>query len=422
LESSDRRISLYLHVPFCTDKCLYCDFYSVPRHSVTRELQAKVVTETVRQAHAFLELLPGGPRIATIFMGGGTPSSLPRDLLRELLEPFSHARCDEWTVEANPESLDDEFLDICASSGATRLSVGVQSLRDDQLALLRRPATRRATLAALERAARRWNGELSVDYITGIPRQTTRQVTEDIEILKEFGPGHFSLYQLTVEPGTGLAAQADQGTIELNSPDQDEELWFAGKGALEGAGFRNYEISNFCLPGKECQHNIRYWRMEPYIGAGPAAVSTLPSEPFAGVLGEGAVSVAGSPVLRFSNPHDIQAFIGDPRRHWAMEVEEIAPRDFLLETLMMGLRLQEGIRCDSFEARFGRTFESVFPALWDAWVEKGMAVPHTAPGWGEASGGALRLSDRGRLLLDGLLKELAERLPSLDGLAVRWPY
>ena len=286
MESSDPGISLYVHVPFCADKCLYCDFYSVPRHSVPYELQTAVVRETIRQARVFLALLPRGARPRTIFMGGGTPSALPRDLLRELLDAFKDAGGSEWTLEANPESLDDAFLDICRASGATRLSVGIQSLQDEQLRLLKRPATRRVTLEALQRVARRWKGELSVDYITGIPRQTVRQVSEDLAILKEFGPGHFSLYQLTCEPETELAGLVAQGRIELNAPDLDEELWFTGKETLEASGFSHYEISNFCLPGKECRHNLRYWRMEPYLGVGPAAVSTLPALPFARVLSE----------------------------------------------------------------------------------------------------------------------------------------
>ena len=415
MESSDPGISLYLHVPFCADKCLYCDFYSVPCHTVSPELQMQVVRETLRQAGAFLELRPPGARIETLFMGGGTPSALPRDLLGELLGAFRDAHCSEWTIEANPESLDDSFLDICNSSGATRLSVGIQSLREDQLRLLKRPATRRDTLAALELVARRWKGDLSVDYITGIPLQTTRDVTEDIGILRDFGPTHFSLYQLTSEPGTELAAMVEEGRITLNTPDRDEELWFAGKEALEAAGFRHYEISNFCLPGKECRHNLRYWLLEPYLGVGPAAVSTLPAEPFSRALGGFPAGGTRSTVLRFSNPHDIHAFTRDPAGYWGMKVEEVAPKDFLLETLMMGLRLRAGIPHAVFERRFSATFDGLFPGLWDSWVDRGLAAPAQS---------SLHLKDSGRMILDRLLGDVVERLGSLDPgrLSVHWPY
>jgi oxygen-independent coproporphyrinogen-3 oxidase len=348
-------------------------------------------------------------------MGGGTPSALPRDLLRELLDAFKDAGGSEWTLEANPESLDDAFLDICGASGATRLSVGIQSLRDEQLRLLKRPATRRVTLEALQRVARRWKGGLSVDYITGIPRQTVRQVAEDLAILKEFGPGHFSLYQLTCEPETELAGLVAQGRIQLNAPELDEELWFTGKEALEASGFSHYEISNFCLPGKECRHNLRYWRMELYLGVGPAAVSTLPALPFARALGERDATAQAGTVLRISNPRDIHAFTEDAEGRWGVSVERIAPKDFLLENLMMGLRLAQGISLSVFKARFGTGFDELYPTLWDSWVQRGLAEPQVS---------ALRLSERGRLVLDALLGELVERpvAPAVGRLTLRWPY
>jgi oxygen-independent coproporphyrinogen-3 oxidase len=414
LANSDSGISLYVHVPFCADKCLYCDFYSVPCHTVSRELQTRVVQETIRQAKAFLDALPTGAPIPTIFMGGGTPSSLPRELLAELLQPFRFPSCTEWTIEANPESLDESFLDICHSVGATRISVGVQSLRDEQLRLLKRPATRTDTLRALELMARKWRGDLSVDYIAGIPMQTPRQVREDIAVLRDFGPSHFSLYQLTCEPDTELAAMVEQGRIELNPPDRDEELWFAGKEALQDAGYEHYEISNFCLPGKECLHNLRYWRMEPYLGVGPGAVSTLPARPFGSVLQERDRSVFQDLVLRLSNPRDIQAFIEDANGQWGMTEEVVEPADFLLENLMMGLRLARGISLAVFEKRFGRSFDAVFPGLWSTWVARGFAEPQQS---------SLRLSAGGRLVLDALLGEIVERLttPAVAGLAICWP-
>jgi oxygen-independent coproporphyrinogen III oxidase len=407
LGSSERGLSVYLHVPFCADKCLYCDFYSVPRDSVSRALQEKVVDETIRQAKALLALAPAEP-IRTVFFGGGTPSALPLDLLRRLLAVFQGMSGDEWTLEANPESIDEAFLDLCASAGVTRLSIGVQTLDDGQLRLLRRPATRAETLACLELVARRWRGELSVDYIAGIPGQASRQVAEDIALLRGFGPRHFSLYQLTMEEGTPLAGLVSAGRLAMNPPELDEELWFAGKEALEGAGFRHYEVSNFCQPGKECLHNVRYWLMEPYLGVGPAAVSTLPAEPFRTI----APGVRGT-VLRLSNPRDIHAFTEKPR--WGMEAEEVGPREFLLEVLMMGLRLADGIPRALFAGRFGASVEELLPGLWEGWVGQGMAEP---------GGSSLRLTERGRLVLDGLLSVAAERIQGIpEGqLALRWPY
>ena len=414
MANPDPVFSLYIHVPFCADKCLYCDFYSVPRHTVSQELQAAVIEETVRQARHFLQSAGPDPRIPTIFMGGGTPSSLPPMAAARLLESFRDTGCIEWTVEANPESLDGTFLEHCHSSGVTRLSVGVQSLRDDQLRLLKRPATRADTLTALSLVQRSWKGELNLDFIAGIPHQTPREVREDLDVLKGMKPSHVSLYQLTYEPGTELALQVKEGRITRNPAECDEALWFAGKESLEQGGYENYEISNVCLPGRECRHNLRYWHMEPYIGVGPGAVSTLPAAPFAALLGRQELIDEPGAVLRLSNPKDLHAFLGGPDRLWGMEVEIVRPRGFLLENLMMGFRLAEGIQQSMLKDRFGWSFNQLFPGLWDRWVARGLASPPD---------GSLKLTERGRLFLDALLGQVMENCaaPGMPDLLLQWP-
>ena len=414
MANPDPVLSLYVHVPFCADKCLYCDFYSVARHTVTEELEAAVVEETVRQARYFLQGVGPDPRIPTIFMGGGTPSSLPPVVAAKLLDVFHDTGCIEWTVEANPESLDEAFLDHCHSSGVTRLSAGVQSLHDDQLRLLKRPATRADTLTALRLVQDKWKGDLNLDFIAGIPRQTPREVREDLAVLKGMKPSHVSLYQLTCEPGTELALLVKEGRIALNTAERDEELWFAGKESLEQGGYEHYEISNFCLPGMECRHNLRYWHMEPYLGVGPGAVSTLPAAPFAALLLKQELASEPDAVLRLSNPKDLHAFLGGPDRLWGMNVEIVQPRDFLLENLMMGLRLAEGIQQSVLKDRFGWSFNQIFPGLWDRWVTRGLALPPDA---------RLKLTERGRCVLDALLGQIVENLaiPEMPDLLLRWP-
>ena len=414
MANSDPVFSLYVHVPFCADKCLYCDFYSVARHTVTEELQAAVVEETVRQARYFLQGLGPHPRIPTIFMGGGTPSSLSQPVAERLLRSFRETGCIEWTVEANPESLDKIFLDRCQTSGVTRLSVGVQSLRDDQLRLLKRPATRADTLTALGLVQRNWKGELNLDFIAGIPRQTVREVREDLAVLMGMGSSHVSLYQLTCEPGTELSLLAKEGKIALNPADLDEALWFAGKESLEQGGYENYEISNFSLPGRQCRHNLRYWHMEPYLGVGPGAVSTLPAAPFAALLGKQELMNEPGAVLRLSNPKDLHAYLGGPDRLWGMDVEIVPPRDFLLENLMMGFRLAEGIQQSMLEDRFGWSFNQLFPGLWDRWAARELASPQD---------GRLKLTERGRCVLDALLGQIVENLaaPGMPELLLNWP-
>jgi oxygen-independent coproporphyrinogen-3 oxidase len=275
----------------------------------------------------------------------------------------------------------------------------------------------------------RWSRDLSLDFIAGIPGQSAADVRADLSVLDILPASHASLYSLTLEPGTGLFEQVQQGGIAMNEPERDEELWFAGKDELEQRGFENYEISNFCLPGKASKHNLRYWNLEPYLGVGPGAVSTLPAQYVREVFEAHGKAVSGlgeHAVCRLSNPESVEGFLAGREKAWGMEVEGIQPRDFLVENLMMGLRLAAGIPADRLERRFGRSFEELFPGLWQRWVERGLAQPAEHP---VVSHSRLRLSEPGRLILNSLMAEVADRvrdpalgaLAALPALEVRWP-
>ena len=395
MEGPDSSLSLYVHVPFCVDKCLYCDFYSVPRHTVPPSVQEEVIRQTIAQARFFFDAMGFDLPVQTVFMGGGTPSTLSRPVLRSLLAAFDHGAVEEWTVEANPESVDAEFLDACAEAGVTRISAGIQTTSDMHLRLLRRPGTRRQIEHALWLLGRRWAADVNLDFIAGIPGQTPDEVRADLSLLDDLPASHVSLYSLTYEPETQLARLVDEGEIRRNSEEMDEELWFAGSDELARRGFRQYEISNFSRPGKECRHNIRYWRIEPYLGAGPAAVSTLPAAALARALARPDLAGLKLP-LRVTNPKDIGSFLHGRDQLWGMQTELVDPEDFLLETLMMGLRLEDGIPSALLERRFGSPFERLFPGLWESWSARGLALP---------PGEKLSFTATGRMFLDGLLTE-----------------
>jgi oxygen-independent coproporphyrinogen III oxidase len=373
-----------------------------------------VVEETIKQARHFLDSAGSDVGVETLFFGGGTPSCLPPPERELLMRAFTDLHCREWTIESNPETLDESFLETCVRAGVTRLSVGIQSLNTRHLEVLRRHATRDHALAAIGLLRRRWGGQLNLDFITGIPGQTVSDVLDDLSVLGDSWPDHVSLYQLTVEPGTPLERMVDDGSLRLNRGEQDEELWLAGREELIRRGYQQYEVSNFCRPGKECSHNLRYWRIEPYIGAGPGAVSTLPTAWAARASSRPELAETGSPVVRFSAPKDIRAFLKGEGHFWGIETEVISPADFVLECVMMGLRLSGGIQESTLHARFGHGFSDLFPGLWEGWVFRGLALP---------ADGALRLSEPGLLLLDRLLGELFEqrRKSFLDDLHVKWP-
>jgi oxygen-independent coproporphyrinogen-3 oxidase len=414
LAPPDPALSLYIHVPFCTDKCLYCDFFSVPRGSVTPTVMEKMVSETTKMAHRLIDSAGSATRVETLFVGGGTPSCLPAAQLKTLLGAFSPLGCSEWTVESNPETLDETFLDECREAGVSRLSVGIQSLKTMHLRTLRRRATREHGEAAMELLRKMWDGELNLDFITGIPGQSVSDVMEDLASVGGGWPDHVSLYQLTVEPGTPLETMVDEGRIRLNRSELDEELWLAARDALQSRGYRQYEVSNFSVPGRECRHNLRYWRIDPYVGAGPGAVSTLPAAWAARTAARPELAGNGQSVVRLTAPKDIGAFLRGEESFWGIETELISPTEFLLENVMMGLRLAGGIPEAMLQSRFGRGFAESFPGVWEGWVSRGLALPPD---------GSLKLSPDGLLLLDRLLGDIVARLPDVErsGLSVSWP-
>ena len=411
--SPDPSFSLYVHVPFCVDKCLYCDFYSVPQRSVEAGVQEQVIEQTIEQAEFFRDALGWLQQPQTIFMGGGTPSVLSRGSRARLLSAFSEGAREEWTVEANPESMDEEFLRACAEGQVTRISAGVQSTSDRHLRFLRRACTRRDIERALSALTSSWKGDLNLDFIAGIPGQVPEEVRADLAILDRLAVSHVSLYSLTYEEGTPLSRLAEEGEILRNAEEQDEELWFAGCDELSRRGFGQYEISNFSLPGRECRHNLRYWRIEPYLGAGPGAVSTVPGPPLARALALPGAS-APNTVLRLAVPKDIPRFLRGREALWGIQAEIVAPEDFLLETLMMGLRLREGLAAAHLERRFGAPLEELIPGLWQRWMGRGLA---------EKPGAFMRLTESGRLVLDGLLTEASRAREQTPGapLRVTWP-
>ena len=397
-------LSFYLHVPFCTDKCLYCDFFSVPSHTVQPAVRDRLVNEITTQVGAFLRAAGPDRRMETAFIGGGTPSCLPTETFRRLLAAVAGLHPVEWTVEANPETLDEAFIEACADAGVTRLSVGIQSLHDDHLRFLRRRATAADCRRALALLDRRWRGDLNLDLIAGIPGQTVADVRGDIAVLDDAHPSHVSLYQLTLEAGTPLTRLVEEGAASLNPPELDETLWFAGRDELGSRGYKHYEVSNFSRPGKECRHNLRYWRLDPYLGAGPAAVSTIPAELARRMPGFPAGMPAETVVVRVANPRSVERYLAGQGAFWGAEVEFVTPRDFLLETLMMGLRLADGLSTPDFARRFGGGFSDFFPGLWEGWVERGWASPMAE---------RLALTAEGLMVLDYLLEQAATALEGL---------
>jgi oxygen-independent coproporphyrinogen-3 oxidase len=400
--------ALYIHVPVCASKCGYCDFYSVPASGLPEGFEDELVAAILGRAASLSERFGGGP-YRTVYVGGGTPTALSHAALDALLEGIQALASgdvsrgpEEWTVEANPDSLDQDALEIMRNRGVTRLSVGVQSLDPDDLALLGRRHGRDAALRAVRIAAGA-GMDVSADLMAGIPvsREPARgfgdvgKVAGYAAELLAAGARHFSVYDLTVEEGTPLSLAEGR----LRYPDEDRE-WEARQileSALSDAGIRRYEVSNYAPGGGECRHNLAYWRMDSYIGAGPGAVSTIARNDGSSLRIEEAKSVAG--YRRLSGETAVATLI--------------ARRDAAFETLMMAFRTSFGLDLAAFRLRFGMEAEALVGDSLSAW--KGRIRPGEPwPGTAESAGPALDgegLDLLNRFLVD-CIEEIDRKLPA----------
>ena len=372
-------LSLYLHVPFCSRKCGYCDFYSISgAHEALVRRTIEDALLSIEETFAALSHAGAPPDVPSIFIGGGTPSVVPLNLFDTIFRRiFSHLTNPpaELTVEVNPETLTDETLQVFERNGVTRISLGIQSFAPAVLKYLDRTSTQKKNEESLGLLDERWKSAFNADLITGIPGQTVKSAIKDVEILLEYRPDHVSLYTLTVEEGTPLAAAIAAGEKPAVDPETQSDIWRECATALQSAGYDWYEISNFALPGNECRHNLGYWHLEPYLGVGPAAASTIGTT---------------------AGPLRIDASRTLPIPHYNSEI--IAPDDFYLEHLMMELRLSSGIQRHRLKTVFGADPCEIAPETIRKSVARGLI---------EVNDETIRCTPEGRLVLDSILVQFA---------------
>ncbi|HET9458612.1 MAG TPA: radical SAM family heme chaperone HemW [Sphingomicrobium sp.] len=371
-------MALYVHWPFCVSKCPYCDFNSHVRASIDQdEWHEALLADLAHEAR----LLPGR-RLTSIFFGGGTPSLMEPATIAALIEAacrhWAPASDIEFTLEANPNSAEAERFADLAAAGVNRLSLGIQSLRDEDLRFLGRAHSAREALDALV-AAQGSFGRVSFDLIYGLPGQTRESWAPMLRRAIGYGTGHLSLYQLTIEPGTRFAALHSAGKFEPLDSDTAADLYEITAGMTAACGIPAYEISNHARPGEESRHNLTYWRYGDYAGIGPGAHGRR----------------LGMRTVRHKKPEN---FLSALRRNGQAIAEEAAlsPREAADEALVMGLRLTEGIDVKALERRFG------LPVVdWDR-VDR-----IAASGQLDSDGGRIALTPAGRLVLDRILAEIA---------------
>jgi len=350
--------SLYIHVPFCAGgKCDYCDFYSVitDEKSIV-DLYVKAVIEDVKYQIDYFNV----KEIRTVYIGGGTPSVLGAKSLRFLLDGLKilpgFSPVEEFSIEANPESVTDEFLSVCRDGGINRLSLGVQTFNEKSRLAVNRRGQAHLLEKQLGLVSNMFPGAFSADLITGLPYQSEESVKEDVKRLLAFNPAHVSLYSLTVEEGTPLEKKIKTGVASVPDGDTADHLWLTGRDALVNAGFDHYEVSNFALAGKRCLHNIRYWSMDGWLGAGPCASGTVINE-------------NNGTAKRFTFAPDLQSYINSPCVRNAV-CEELDRDALIRESLLMGYRFCEGPDMEKFKRRFGCGIEDCIPETLKRWKEK----------------------------------------------------
>jgi len=363
-------IALYIHFPFCRRRCGYCSF-------VSYQGRESDIPEYIKALQKELMLRAIDQRVCSIYFGGGTPSLLSPEQIREILSVihsyFTVNAASEVTLEANPGTVDETYLTAIKKAGVNRLSLGVQSWDDGELALLGRIHTAAEARDAVQFARNSRFSNLNIDLIYGLPGQTLKSWHKTLDDAIGFSPEHISLYPLTLEDDAPMRLAIERGKLPLLDPDLTADQYELAQDTLAAHGYHHYEISNWAKQGYECKHNMVYWHNLPYLGVGIAAYSYIDGH-------------------RLANTTDLDSYLNAFARNLlpACELdEEIDPELQLSETVILGLRLSEGIGLDDINRRFGIDLLRHYEQQVDETASLGLL---------EYSGQRIRLTRRGRLL------------------------
>ena len=347
-------ISLYVHIPFCLRKCRYCDFLSAPQTDIDRERYVKALIREIKTQKD----CPAGRPVDTVFFGGGTPSVLSADqigrIIDALREVFLILPDAEVSLETNPGTADFEKLSAFKEAGINRLSMGVQSMHDEELRLLGRIHTADQALEAFKTARAAGFDNINIDLMSALPGQTFDSWADSLRQAVEWRPEHISAYSLIIEPGTPFSALYEAGELPpLPDEETDRKMYHYTREYLAQHGYGRYEISNYALKGRECRHNSGYWTGHPYLGFGIGAASYV----------NGA---------RFSNNPDFETYIVEMEKAGIpaeieqvyekirTEIHSLTEQEKMEEFMYLGLRMTAGVKTSDFASRFGKSLDEVY--------------------------------------------------------------
>ncbi|WCL54572.1 radical SAM family heme chaperone HemW [Gimibacter soli] len=383
-DSAPHAAGIYVHWPFCLKKCPYCDFNSHVRDSVDHDDWSRALIAEIDATAALYPNL----KAASIFFGGGTPSLMAPETVAVVIERVrSHWGGDEIeiTLEANPSSVEAGRFRAYREAGVNRLSMGIQSLRDDALQFLGRLHNASEALRALE-VARHTFERVSFDLIYARPGMELADWRTELSEALAMAPSHLSLYQLTIEEGTAFWHQYRRGAFALPDEETAAALYDLTQDMTAAAGLPAYETSNHAAMGQESQHNLIYWRGLPYVGIGPGAHGRLPN-------GSGALATAN-----IKRPEDWLKAVSDTG-FGLTETFTVEPLERATEALMMGLRLMEGLDIAAIETRFG--------APRNEWLDEATLASLVSDGFLKADDGRVTVTRAGQPVLNHLIGKLA---------------
>lgn len=363
-------MELYFHIPFCVRKCFYCDFLSAPADGQTKAAYMEALRrETALRAEEYC-----CDSVTSVFIGGGTPSAVEAEEIAALLstvrQHYPLAEDAEITIEVNPGTVTAEKLEVYRVAGINRLSIGLQSADDRELAVIGRIHTWQQFLDTYGLAVGAGYRNINIDVMSTLPGQTLESYRRTLKKILALNPqpAHISAYSLILEEGTAFWDMTQRGELTLPDEDADRQMYSETKRVLAGAGYSRYEISNYAKPGHACRHNCGYWRRDEYAGFGIGAASLVRES-------------------RFRNGDSLTAYLRDPVG-CREELQVLSPQEQMEEFMFLGLRMTEGVSERDFEDRFGQRLADIYGGVIQANLRDGLLE------WqcGEEHGNARRLA------------------------------
>lgn len=365
-------MQIYIHIPFCVKKCAYCDFLSASQSDETIDAYVEGLIQEI-QAHSFERK---NPCVTTVFFGGGTPSVLTPEQMEKIFhalrEQFHISEEAEITIEVNPGTVTKEKLDMYQKCGVNRLSFGLQSTNNRELKLLGRIHTYEEFLENYSLARACGFGNINIDLISAIPKQTLESWTQTLNDVVKLNPEHISAYSLIVEEDTPFARLYGEGCPnEKDLPSEEEEraIYYKTEEVLNAHGYFKYEISNYAKPEKECRHNLGYWERKEYLGLGLGAASLIEN-------------------TRFRNTRNLEFYLEhacEPKK-LQREKQALSQKEQIEEFLFLGLRKTKGITLEEFERNFGIQAEVYYQEQFEKLLKSKLL---------EKEGDTIRLTKKG---------------------------